>query len=59
MKNKPDSKENFIRVYQQMLKDEDRQTDLLDLIQEENREVKDSLQFMGLELVDGEVRKKK
>lgn len=58
MENKPDSKENFIRVYQQMLKDEDRQTDLVDLIEEEKRKLEDYLQFMGLELVEGEVRKK-
>lgn len=58
MNKKPDSKENFIRVYQEMLRDEQNQTELIDLIAEEQREFEHALQFMGLEMVEGEVRKK-
>lgn len=41
------------------LNDEQKQTELIDLIDEETRDYKDALQFMGLEEVDGEVRIKK
>ena len=39
------------------LTDDQKQTELVDLIKEEQDDFKDALQFMGLELVDGEVRK--
>ncbi len=42
-----------------MLKDEQHQTELVDLIAEEQRELEDTLQFMGLELIEGKVKNKK
>lgn len=59
LSHKADSKENFIRVYQQMLKDEDMQTELVDLIAEEQRKLDDALGFVNLEFANGETRKKK
>jgi hypothetical protein len=47
------------RIRQLELTDEQKQTELVDLISEEQREFKDALQFMGLEMIDGEVRIKK
>ncbi len=41
------------------LTDEQKQTELIDLISEEQRDYEDALQFLGLEQVDSEVRVKK
>lgn len=56
---KPDSKENFIRVYQQMLRDEQNQTELIDLIAEEQKQLHDASELINIELIDGQVKKKK
>ena len=41
------------------LTDKQKQTELIDLIKEEQKGLEDALQFLGLEMIDGEVKIKK
>lgn len=49
MKNKADSKEDFIRIFQTELNDEQKQTDLMSMIEMDNAEIEDCLKYLGMD----------
>lgn len=49
--HKPDTKEDFARIFETMkpeLNDEQKQTDLMQMIEMDKEEIKDCLQFLGM-----------
>ena len=48
MKNKADSKEDFIRIFQTELNDEQKQTDLMSMIEMDKEQIDDCLNFLGM-----------